>query len=982
MRKFVPLLLGLSLLSGMVATPDVAISATWRESLVVGLAAGPSAAVARVMKDFPDDRLRLEIVADWIAQDGLEKEGRLRIEAVWTVLEELGPASGQLRARFEALAAAKTASSDPRWAELYLAACELRRAARLGPHRNDLRRIVFTKHYDLGGSHYAYTEGQSDAQRERHFTPGAALCVLEMEDLYGRPRTLLEDRQGVIRDPDVSYDGRRVLFAWKKSLDQDDYHLYEMNVEDGQIRQITSGLGFADYEGVYLPSGDILFNSTRCVQTVDCWWTEVSNLFVCDGQGRYLRQLSFDQVHTNYPTVTHDGRLLYTRWDYNDRGQIYPQGLFTTNPDGTGQTEVYGNNSWFPTTILHARSIPDTSKIVCIFTGHHSGQKGWLGVLDPRLGRQENQGAQLIAPVRDTPAVHVDAYGQAGDQFQYPYPLDEKTFLVTFRTEKAPRFGIYLMTIDGRRELLAADPGISCSQPVPLRPRAVPPVQACRMDYRKQTGTVYLHDVCRGPGLEGIPRDAIKALRVVALEFRAAGIGSNGNSGPAGGAMISTPISIQGAWDVKRVLGTVRVHPDGSACFTVPARTPLYFQALDAQGQMVQSMRSWVSLQPGESVSCVGCHENKNTAPPVTGASLAMKAGPQALEPFYGPPRGFSFIKEIQPILDKRCVGCHHVDGPPKYASAGQSTGRSEGRQFDPQTMCLLVPCEGAAWRYRFETPEKGWIEPKFDDSAWGYGLGGFGVKGTPGARVGTEWKGPEIWIRRQFELPEGFDRTRLSLLIHHDEDVEVYFNGRIAARTTGYLTRYELMPIDAAGLAALATGTNTLAVHCRQTSGGQFIDVGIVDTRCAATTAAARPEATPKTEGNVVPAFSLKGTQMLDPQAERKWSDAYKALADRRVANWINVQSAPPMLPPYSAGASQSRLIEMLRSGGHYGVKLTGPELDRLITWIDLLVPYVGDYTEAMNEGQIPRYRHFLEKRERWQAEEAENIRQYAGRR
>ena len=141
---------------------------------------------------------------------------------------------------------------------------------------------IFTKHHTLGGSHYAYTEGQSDAQHERQFNPGAALCRLDLEGDQARVSTLIEDSDGVIRDPDVSWDGRHVLFAWKKSDREDDYHLYEMAVADGSVRQLTDGLGFADYEGVYLPNDDILFNSTRCVQTVDCWWTEVSNLYTCD----------------------------------------------------------------------------------------------------------------------------------------------------------------------------------------------------------------------------------------------------------------------------------------------------------------------------------------------------------------------------------------------------------------------------------------------------------------------------------------------------------------------------------------------------------------------------------------------------------------------------------------------------------------------------------------------------------------------------
>jgi hypothetical protein len=788
----------------------------WRKQLTADMHTGPREALARARRDVPAAALSLDVIANWIEQDNLDGDWDRCPEVIAAICQAMGPVAQPLRDRLAALRGAGAPCVDPRWAELYLDAGHERRVSRLAPHEAQLGRVVFTKHYDLGGSHYAYTEGQSDAQNERHFVPGAALCLLEIEHGRARIRTLLNDPGGVIRDPDTSSDGQRILFSWKKSLNEDDYHLYEMTVEDGAIRQLTFGLGFADYEGVYLPDGDILFNSTRCVQTVDCWWTEVSNLFTCDSAGRYVRQLSFDQVHTNYPTVTHDGRIIYTRWDYNDRGQIFPQGLFQMNPDGTGQTELYGNNSWFPTTILHARTIPGTSRIVCIFTGHHSLQKGWLGILDPRRGRQENQGAQLIAPVRTTPAVHVDSYGQSGDQFQYPYPLSETEFLVGFCPRGAARFGIYWVTIDGQRELLAADDGTSCNQPVPLAVRPAPPARPNLTDYRQSTSTMYLHDVYRGPGLAGIERGAVKSLRVIALEFRAAGIGSNSNAGPAGGALASTPISIEGSWDVKKVLGTAQVHDDGSACFTVPARTPLYFQALDDRAQMIQSMRSWVSLQPGETGSCVGCHEHKNTAPPVTPLSKALAKGPQPLEPFYGPPRGFSFIRVIQPILDRHCVRCHFLNEPPRYAADN--------------------------------------------------------------ARESAQAAAPD------------------------------------AAR------------------------------------GSAHVD-------------------------EVQPAFSLRGIQTLEPGTERKWSDSYRALADRRVANWINIQSAPPMLEPYSAGAAQSRLIHMLEDGSHYGIRLSPPELAQFIVWIDLLVPYCGDYTEAMNEAVIARYTHFLDKRRRWQAEEAENI-------
>ncbi len=562
-------------------------------------------------------------------------------------------------------------ASTSAWFDLYFKACQLRRQNRLTTIPENWNQIVFVKHYELGGSHYAYTEGQSDAQNESHFIGGSALCVLEIDGQYGTIRTLLEDNEGVIRDPDVSYDGKRILFAWKRHQKKDDYHLYEFQPHPRRLRQITRGAGVADYEGIYLPDGDLLFNSTRCIQTVDCWWTEVSNLYTCDGRGKYLRRLSFDQVHTNYPQVMPDGRIVYTRWDYNDRGQLFPQPLFQMNPDGTEQTEYYGNNSWFPTTILHARGIPGTSKVLSVISGHHTHQRGKLGVIDPAKGRQENEGVQLIAPVRETEAVRIDQYGQNGDLFQYPYPIDEQQFLVCYSpvgdngAHTKRHYGLYWMDIDGHREMLAYDEKLSCVQPVPLAERPKPHVRPSLVDYTQDSGVYYVHDVYIGPGLKDIERGTAKSIRVVALDFRAAGIGSNSNRGPAGSALVSTPPAINnGTWDVKKVLGTTPIYEDGSAMFTVPAKTPVYFQVLDKDNYVIQTMRSWSTLQPGEKFSCTGCHENKNEAPPVSvNVTQAMQQGPLELTPFYGPARGFSFAKEIQPILNKHCVRCHNPSG-------------------------------------------------------------------------------------------------------------------------------------------------------------------------------------------------------------------------------------------------------------------------------------------------------------------------------
>jgi hypothetical protein len=598
--------------------------------------------------------------------------------------------------------------NDPRWEKLYVAASQKRRNQRLAALRQRTPQIVFTKHYFLSGVvHYAWTDDITDQQyveRNVDYRMGASLNLLTLTPDGGvKMETVLDLPTGVIRDPNVSYDGSKIVFAMRRNDTHDDYHLYVMEVATRSVRQITFGPGVSDTEPCWLPDGDIVFVSSRCIQLTDCWRQAVSNLYTCDGEGRFMRRLGYDQVHTNYPQTLDDGRVIYTRWEYNDRGQIFPQPLFVMNGDGTAQAEFYGGNSWFPTSILHARGIPGTQKVIGIASGHHTTQRGKLILVDRGKGTQEAAGIEYLAPRRPAAAVREDRFGWQGEQFQYPYALDETHYLVTYCPEGSPNpqngpfpvpYAVYFMTEDGRRELLAYDPAIHCNQSVPLVARNVPPQRPSQVDYTKTTGTYYVQDVSVGQAMEGVPRGTVKALRVVALEYRAADAYYNSNIGEAGRSHSRTPPAINnGSWDVKHVLGTVPVEADGSAYFEVPARTPLYFQLLDERGYVVQTMRSWSTLQPGESQACVGCHESKNESPPPTPAA-AMRKGARRLVPFdrfaaqhgrrnpvtdtslvgqeavkafltvnspdgFGEPEGFSYNREIQPVWDRHCVTCH-----------------------------------------------------------------------------------------------------------------------------------------------------------------------------------------------------------------------------------------------------------------------------------------------------------------------------------
>jgi hypothetical protein len=148
-----------------------------------------------------------------------------------------------------------------------------------------------------------------------------------------------------------------------------------------------------------------------------------------------------------------------------------------------------------------------------------------------------------------------------------------------------------------------------------------------------------------------------------------------------------------------------------------------------------------------------------------------------------------------------------------------------------PPIVTTLVPTsetDAQNWHYTTAEPEPGWTDAAFDDSSWSHGRGGFGTAGTPGAVVGTTWDTPSIWLRRTFMLDDIPQQGQIALRIHHDEDAEVYLNGERIAKREGYVSAYTFVPLDQDAVGRLKAGRNTLAVHCRQARGGQFIDVGI----------------------------------------------------------------------------------------------------------------------------------------------------------
>jgi formylglycine-generating enzyme required for sulfatase activity len=481
------------------------------------------------------------------------------------------------------------------------------------------------------------------------------ISVLAPPQPGGRVSTLFRPERNVfVGDVDLHFDGDRLLFSMPG--DNGRWQVWEIRSDGSGLRQVTRGQepDADNYDACYLPDGRIVFCSTRCFQGVPCvgGGNMVANLFLTDADGGNTRQLCFDQDHNWCPTVLNNGRVLYTRWEYSDSPHYFTRLLFHMNPDGTGQMEYYASNSMWPNSIFYARPIPGhATKVVGIVSGHHGVPRmGELVLFDPAQGRREADGAVQRIPGygRAVPPVIRDALvDRSWPKFLHPYPLSDKYFLVSCQPTPEAQWGLYLADVFDNLLLLHEEPGTVCFEPLPLRKTVPPPRIPDRVDLTSDIATVYLSDVYRGDGLVGVPHGAVKALRVYSLHYAYPGMGGH------------IHIGIDGPWDVRRILGTVPVHPDGSAVFQVPANTPIAVQPLDDQGAALQVMRSWFTAMPGEVLSCVGCHESQNSGPP-SEFRLASVQRPQRITPWHGPTRGFSFRREVQPVLDRNCVGCHN----------------------------------------------------------------------------------------------------------------------------------------------------------------------------------------------------------------------------------------------------------------------------------------------------------------------------------
>lgn len=489
------------------------------------------------------------------------------------------------------------------------------------------------------------------------------IAVLSPVRPEGKLTTLFRPQnRELLLDVDLHFDAERLLFAMPDG--QRRWQIYEIAGDGTGLRQITPGdqPEVDCYDACYVPDGRIVFISTAVLQGVPCNASViVGMMYRMNPDGTDIHQVCFEQDHDYYPSVLNDGRVVYLRWDYTDTPHIWNRLLMAMNPDGSGQMEYYGRNSYWPNAIFFPRAIPDhPTKIAAIVTGHHESRDGELVIFDPARGRHETEGVvqripgygkKVEAVVDDKPTEH------SWPKFLHPWPLSEKYFIVSAKPTEDSLWGVYLVDVFDNMLLLKEEEHHVLLEPIPFRRRRSPPVIPDRSRRSADGALVHLIDVYEGPGLAGIPRGAVKKLRLFTYHF--------GYQTLAG---IDHRIGADGPWEVKRVLGTVPVEEDGSAFFRIPAKTPISVQPLDSEGKALALMRSWMTAMPGETLSCVGCHDTQNGAP-LNNQTLATNRPPSAIKPWYGPTRGFSFKREVQPVLDKYCVSCH--DG--KNAAGGAS---------------------------------------------------------------------------------------------------------------------------------------------------------------------------------------------------------------------------------------------------------------------------------------------------------------------
>ena len=497
------------------------------------------------------------------------------------------------------------------------------------------RKMPKDGHWYANFGYYAF-----DAEHKL-YEEGSSLCKLNIKT--GELKVLFKDAKGTFRDPQLHYNGRKILFSYRKG-GEEHFHLYETDTEGSFLTQITSG-PYSDIEPTYLPDGDIIFVSTRCECWVNCWSTQVATLHRCKADGSEITKLSANIEHDNTPWVLPNGQIMYTRWEYVDRSQVHFHHLWVMNPDGSRQTVLYGNQtSAFENPgsclLIDAKPVPWSTDTI-------------LATYSPGHGRREHAGYPVLISLTEGPddknAIKFIQKIEKNKDIYDPFPISRNLFMASRKKD------ILLINGDGSEQSLFELPKNFMDgdqiifEPRPVMTRKRETIVSSHLAKDQDYGTIILQNVYEGRNMTGVEKGSISDLLILETLRKPINV-TGGNE----------PLSYTGSFTMERIVGTVPVHEDGSAHFKLQADTPYLFIALDDKGSAVQKMKSFTSVVPGEVVSCIGCHEKRSQAPSNFGQiPMAMTREANFPQPVSGIPSVMDFPRDIQPILDKNCVKCH-----------------------------------------------------------------------------------------------------------------------------------------------------------------------------------------------------------------------------------------------------------------------------------------------------------------------------------
>jgi len=577
------------------------------------------------------------------------------------------------------LLSANADATDVQWEDLWRRVHTLRRQIAFENPLADVGPLVFIKRVPSAMSH------QLTQYAGMHARPGGGVFVLDQPGQSMQCRQLATLPAGSYQHPEVSWDGKRIMFAFcetnstvgdsQETLEQH-YHLFEMASDGSGLRQVTEG-PYDDFSSRYLPDGKILFLSTRRGGFHRCGRgpCPVHALALADADGSNPRVISFHETHEWDPAVLNDGRVIYTRWDYVDRNAVYYQQLWSVRPDGSDVRAFYGNNTFNPVGVWEARPVPGSHRVMATAGAHHAMTAGSIILVDVTQGVDGLEPITRLTPdalfpesefpvqnwhataaVSSSPEIPTEEKRWPGHCYRTPYPLSEDYFLAAYSFDPligepaanaANMFGLYLVDRFGNKELIYRDANIGSLWPMPLRARQRPPVLSSALaETYKDEGTFFVQNIAESwPKLP--EQSTIDRLRILQVLLKTT-------------PHANTPkVGLANASPGKQVLGTVPVESDGSAYFRAPAGVPLLFQALDKQGMAVQTMRSLTYLQPGEQASCIGCHQYPGRVPSPHLPSMAQMRAPSMIAAGPDGSKPLSYPLLVQPVLDNHCVKCH-----------------------------------------------------------------------------------------------------------------------------------------------------------------------------------------------------------------------------------------------------------------------------------------------------------------------------------